>query len=131
MNMNTFFLGLGLLVALTILMLIRRDRLVIMHSIWWLTMATLILILAFFPELVDLAAKKVGIAYPPSLLFVAAILVVVIKLLMSDIDRSHDRRRLLLLAQRVALLQADLSRHKDDRLGDPSEKASVRSDTGV
>lgn len=128
MTMNTFFLGLGVLVALTILLLIRRDRLVIMHSIWWLMIGALILVLALFPELIDLAAKRVGIAYPPSLLFMAAILVVVIKLLMSDIDRSYDRRRLLLLAQRVALLEAELSRLGGNRLNDPADDVSGQSD---
>ena len=112
MTMNSFFVTLGLLVAVTILVLIRRDRLVVMHSIWWLIIAAVVLLLALFPELVDLAARKVGITYPPSLLFMFAILVVLIKLLMSDIDRSHDRRRLLLMAQRLALLESKIEQNK-------------------
>ncbi|TVS10738.1 MAG: DUF2304 family protein, partial [Wenzhouxiangella sp.] len=53
--------------------------------------------------------------YPPSLLFIVAILVLLIKLLLEDVDVSHDRRRLLRLAQKVALLEEEIGRLKADQ----------------
>ena len=118
MGISGFLVGLGLFVALMIFLLIRRDRLVVMHSVWWLGIALMIVVLALFPELVDLGAKAVGITYPPSLLFMSAILILVIKLLLSDIDRSHDRRRLLLLAQKVSMLEAKLKEADSTQIND-------------
>jgi len=95
-----------------ILWLIRRDRLPISHSLWWLTVAVLIAVLGLFPGLLDRLAGSVGIAYPPSLLFVAAILTLFIKVLIEDLEVSNNRRRSLRLAQKVAILEQELDRLK-------------------
>ena len=97
-------------VVLSIFWLLRRDRLPVMHSLWWLCVAGLIGILGLFPRLIDQAADWVGVAYAPSLLFMIAILVLLIKVLLEDVDVSHDRRRLLRLAQKVAMLEEQIER---------------------
>ena len=107
-----FSASLAAVVVLAIFWLLRRDRLPVMHSLWWLSVAGLIAALGLFPRLIDRAAEWVGVAYPPSLLFIVAILVILIKVLLEDIDVSHDRRRLLRLAQKVAILEEALERLK-------------------
>ncbi len=69
-------------------------------------------LLGLFPRLIDEAAGWVGVAYPPSLLFIVAILVLLIKVLLEDVEVSHDRRRLLRLAQKVAMLEEEIERLK-------------------
>lgn len=115
-----FSASLAGLVILAIFWLIRRDRLPVMHSLWWLCVAALIGVLGLFPQLIDRAAGWVGVAYPPSLLFIVSILVLLIKVLLEDIDVSHDRRRLLRLAQKVAMLEDDLETLKNAHNNPPS-----------
>jgi hypothetical protein len=46
-----------------------------------------------------------GIHYPPILLLICAMCVVLIKLLFMDIDRSRQERQIRLLFQRLAILE--------------------------
>lgn len=112
MSLNGFSAVLAALVLAAIFWLLRRDRLPVMHALWWLVVAALIAVLGLFPRLIDQAAALVGVAYPPSLLFVVAILVLLVKLLLEDGDVSRDRQRLLRLGQQVAMLQEELERLK-------------------
>lgn len=109
-----WFSGLaGAAMVMVIFVLLRRDRLPIMHSVWWLAVAGLILLLGFRPRLIDQAAQLVGVDYPPSLLFVVAILVLFIKVLLEDVDVSQDRRRILNLVQKVGILEEQIQRLKE------------------
>lgn len=112
MSLNWFSVSLAAVVVVAIFWLLRRDRLPIMHSLWWLLVAALIALLGIFPRLIDQAAAMVGVAYPPALLFVVAILVLLLKVLLDDVDASRDRQNLLRLAQKVAILEEELERLK-------------------
>ena len=112
MPLNWFSASLAALVVVAIFWLLRRDRLPVMHSLWWLLVAALIALLGIFPRLIDEAAALVGVAYPPSLLFVVAILVLLLKVLLEDVDVSRDRQRLLRLAQKVAILEEEVEHLK-------------------
>lgn len=108
MTLSLFAEILAVLMVVLILWLIRRDRLPISHSIWWLTVSALIGVLGLFPGLLDRVASWVGVAYPPSLLFILAILTLLIKVLLEDLEVSTNRRRLLRLAQKTAMLEAEI-----------------------
>lgn len=112
MSLNWFSVSLAAVVVVAIFWLLRRDRLPIMHSLWWLLVAALIALLGIFPRLIDQAAAMVGVAYPPALLFVVAILVLLLKVLLEDVDVSRDRQNLLRLGQKVAILEEELERLK-------------------
>lgn len=99
---------LAIAMVVLILVLIRRDRLPISHSLWWLTVSALIAVFGLFPGLIDKFAGWVGIAYPPSLLFMLAILTLLIKVLLEDLEVSTNRRRLLRLAQKTAMLEEEI-----------------------
>jgi hypothetical protein len=108
MTLSLFAEILAVAMVVLILWLIRRDRLPISHSIWWLTVSALIGVLGLFPGLLDRVASWVGVAYPPSLLFILAILTLLIKVLLEDLEVSTNRRRLLRLAQKAAMLEEEI-----------------------
>ena len=91
-----------------ILWMIRRDRLPVSHSLWWLTVSVMIALFGLMPGLLDSMARMVGISYPPSLLFVLAILTLLIKVLLEDLELTTNRRRLLRLAQKTAILEEEV-----------------------
>ncbi|MDT8438934.1 MAG: DUF2304 domain-containing protein [Wenzhouxiangellaceae bacterium] len=109
---------LALIVIGLILWLIRSDRLPISHALWWLGIAGVVGILGLKPRLIDDAARLVGVDYPPALLFTLAILVLVVKALHEDLEVSTTRRRLLRLAQKVAMLEAQLEKERTRRDAD-------------
>ena len=122
MTLSVFSGILAVLVVGAIFWLLRRDRLPVMHSLWWLCVAGLVGLLGLQPRLIDIAAGWVGVAYSPSLLFIVAILVILLKVLLEDVDVSHDRRRLLRLAQKVAMLEEQLERLQEQVARPPAER---------
>lgn len=98
-------LGLGL--AAAILFLIRRDHLYLRDGVFWIGIAVGSIILGVWPSLVDVLGVAVGVAYPPALLFLIAILVLVVRALKSDIAVTQIKRELRRLNQRMALYEAE------------------------
>jgi hypothetical protein len=100
-------LFIGLALALLILYLVRRDHLYIRQGLFWILVAAVSLLLGAWPRLIDLVGGALGIAYPPTLLLLAAIVVLVVKALLGDIALTQVRRDLRRLNQRIALLEAE------------------------
>ncbi len=105
---------LGLLIAGTILYLIRRDHLHSQHAVWWLLVAFIVALLGLFPWLIDLAAVHLNIHYPPTLLFLVGMGMMLIKVLSIDIHQSRQERKIRRLIQRIALLEAELAQKPRD-----------------
>lgn len=105
LNLTTLLLGLGL--ATAIFFLIRLDHLRLGHGAFWLLVAAAAAVLGAWPGLIDRLAALIGISYPPALLLLAAVMVLFIKSLQSDIELTRAERRLRRLNQRLALYEAE------------------------
>ena len=81
--------------------------------------------LGAFPTVVDAIAAQLGIAYPPILVVVAGSGVMVVKMVTMDIERTREIVKVQRLAQRVAMLEGQLTRTRenegvaDRRRGEP------------
>lgn len=104
-HLTVLVIGFGL--AYGILYLVRRDHLYIRQGVFWIGIALLSLALAVWPYLIDTLGGALGIAYPPTLLFLVAIVVLVVKALLGDIALTKVRRDLRRLNQRIALLETE------------------------
>ena len=102
--------AIGLAVAGLILWLIRKDRLHVSHGFGWMVAAVGFALLGVAPGLFDTVAGWLGVAYPPVLGLTLAIVILVIKMLLMDIERSRLEMRNQRLTQRVAMLEAELGR---------------------
>ena len=102
--------SIGLIVAGTIIVMMRRDTLHAQHGLGWIIVALCFALLGFSPEIIDNIAKQFGVAYPPVLALILAIAVLVIKILLMDIERSRMEVRNQRLIQRMAMLEADLKK---------------------
>jgi hypothetical protein len=98
----------ALLLLVLILELIRRRRLQERYAILWLVTASTILVLAVWRSALGELADLVGIAYPPSALFVLASFFILAVLLhySTVISKLSDQNKIL--AQRLALLESRL-----------------------
>ena len=97
----------GLIVSGVLFYLIRKDRLHIRYSLWWILVATATAILGTFPWLIDYIASRLGIAYPPIFLAIIAIGFLLVKMLTMDIERSEHERKLRILSERLAVLEGE------------------------
>jgi hypothetical protein len=95
----------ALVLLLVIFELIRRRRLQERYALLWIATGVVILVLAVWRSLLGRLSDLVGIAYPPSALFVLAAFFILILLLhySTVISKLSDQNRVL--AQRLALLQ--------------------------
>jgi hypothetical protein len=104
-HLAVLVIGVGL--AAGILYLVRRDHIYIRQGMFWIMVALVTLAFAFWPTLIDVVGGALGIAYPPTLLLLAAIIVLVLKALYADIALTKVNRDLRRLNQRMALLEAE------------------------
>ena len=98
-------IGLGL--TFGILALIRRDHLYIRQGLFWIVVAAISFLFGAWPTLIDTVGLALGIAYPPTLLLLGAIVVLVVKALLGDIAMTKMGRDLRRLNQRIALLDGE------------------------
>jgi hypothetical protein len=121
------------LLLLGVLELVRRRRLMERYALLWLLAAIVTLALAAWPGALGQISKAIGIAYPPTALFVVAFAFVLFLLLhfSTVVSRLSDQTKVL--AQRVALLEERVTEAERPRAegdlepGDPVE--SGRSQT--
>jgi hypothetical protein len=100
------------LFLLVIFELIRNRRLQERYALLWLVTGSVILLLSVWRDALRLVAQEIGIAYPPSALFVVGFLFILVVLLHYSTVISELSERNVLLAQDVALLEERLSSHE-------------------
>jgi hypothetical protein len=98
----------GLSIAILIIWLIRKDHLHVRYAFGWIIIGIMSAILGLYPQLIDLIADAINIAYPPIFAVVIAISFMLIKLLVIDIERSKQTRDIIRLNQRIGILEAQL-----------------------
>jgi hypothetical protein len=105
----------AVILLLVILELIRSRRLQERYALLWLLTGIVILILAAWRGALARLADLVGIAYPPSALFVLASFFVTVLLLhySTVISKLSDQNRIL--AQRLAILEQSLRAGDEDQ----------------
>jgi hypothetical protein len=103
------------LLLFAVLEMVRRRRLMERYALLWLLSAVVILALASWPAPLQKISKAIGIAYPPTALFVVAFAFVLFLLLQfsAAISRLSDQSKVL--AQRVALLEERLRSEEEQR----------------
>ncbi len=120
-------LGIGMAVAIVIFVLIRRNHLMVSHSIWWLLVAAASMIFGAWPRLIDMVGAVLGIQYPPILLVIIGMGMIIIKMLTMDLNRSLQERKIRALTQRLAIIESCMEIHhlapspQDTLLNRPSE----------
>jgi len=106
--------------------LVRRQRLMERYAILWLLAGITVLVLGLWKGLLSTLAHAVGIYYPPTVLFVVALVFVLVLLVhfSTTVSRLSDQNTLL--AQRLALLQQRLEQEPGDG-ADPAASVADRA----
>jgi len=88
--------------------LLRRRRLSLRDSLFWLVSTGIALVLMAFPNLLRVAARLAGVEVPSNALFAGGFIYVLINLLSLTLGVSSSAERIRRLTQECALLRAEL-----------------------
>lgn len=102
----------SILALLFVLELVRERRLREEYSLLWLATAGVLLILSLSRPLLDVLASAIGIFYPPSALFVVAVVFVLAILMHFSMVITRLTQENKEIAQQIALLRYELSRQE-------------------
>jgi hypothetical protein len=129
-NLEMFSGALGVLMAATIVYLIRRDHMHVRFSIWWIGVAAIAILFGFFPRIVDQIGGFFGIAYPPILIVILAVAALVLKILFADLERSKMHRDMLRLTQRLLIVEQALKKASSDNRREKGKPEAKPADDG-
>ncbi len=104
---------LGIACVVVIFFLLRRNLLHPSYAFWWTGVAITIVLLGFFPQFFDAIAMALGVHYPPIFFVVVAVLIILVRLLMADIERTQMTIQIRRLAQKHAQLTHRLKALED------------------
>ena len=99
----------ALALMVSVIELVRRRRLGESYSIAWLLLSAVIVVFALYRDLQDVIAGLVGVYYPPSLLFGLLIFMLLGIVLYLSLSLTRVELRTRILAQRLALLEYEMS----------------------
>lgn len=115
MKVEIFFLIVGILLALYIINVVRKNKIDIKESILWLFGSLAIIIFAIFPGIITYLANLVGIEYPPSLFFfICTIFIILINFRITK-KMFENQERIVTLLQEVSILKEELKKVKIDK----------------
>lgn len=106
-------LALGIIIAGAIIRIVRKDQLHAKYAVLWFFLALISLVFGAFPGINDWIGIQLGVHYPPILLVIVVLGLILIKILTMDIDRSSQEAKLRVLAERLAVLEGEKERERE------------------
>lgn len=119
---NIYFIIIALVLMLYIVHTVRKNKLSVKASFWWLVGSVIILLLSIFPYSINWLAEVFGIAYPPALLLTLAIVFLLFINFQDSRHISEQQAKIIELAEQVALLK--LGQSRPDTKREPHGKKS-------
>ena len=97
--------------------LIQRKKLNENYAIWWVFFGAVFCVLSVWRDALDLFAQSVGIAYPPTALFLVFMMAVLLILIQFSLVISRLSEGNKKLSQDIGLLQAEVEKLKKKKSG--------------
>lgn len=101
-------IAVSVVLLMSVLELVRRRKLVEEYSLLWILGSIAILALSVWRGMLDIAARELGIFYPPSLLLMLVIGIVFVGLLSFSVVLSRQRKQIERLMEETAILGAEI-----------------------
>lgn len=108
--------GMGVALFIAIFELVRRKRFREELSITWFAVAIALMASSVADKIIDPFAKRLGIGYPPALVFAWIIFCLILALLYFSSVISDLTGKIKELSQKVALLESEMD--KEEQNGD-------------
>ena len=103
------------LTALSILRKIRKEKVQIQYSIFWILFSVLLIVLAIFPAILINLARALRMGSPANLVFLIIIFLLLLKSFNLTVEISVLEVRLKELTQRIALKEEEAEAHGQEQ----------------
>ena len=107
-RLQLFSIAVGIVLLGIIFQLIRKNRLLEQYSLLWIASAVILMVMAVWQNLWVKISNLIGILYPPSTLFLVAIICGMVIALHFSVVISGLKRQNNKLAQEMALLRGEM-----------------------
>jgi NO-binding membrane sensor protein with MHYT domain len=111
----------SVVLLMVVLELVRRRKLVEEYSLLWILGSFAILGLSVWRGLLDVAARQLGVFYPPSLLLMLLVVSVFVALLWFSVVLSRQRTQIDRLMEETAILGAEIRDLQSRDAGPPAD----------
>lgn len=102
---NIYFIIIALFLLFYIIHVVKKGKLSIKESFWWVICSIVTLILAIFPKSIDIIAKWFGVSYPPTLMLVFSVLFLLFMNFRASAKISEQNEKIMELTQQVSILK--------------------------
>lgn len=116
--MNYFFIAIAIIFIIYIFTVIKKKEFSVEESIFWVFGVIVTLVLAIFPKLIDKIATLLHIAYPPSMLFLLAIVFLLFINFRNTKKMEKQKEKIVELAQRLSILEYEVDNLKKENKND-------------
>ena len=107
-----FALLFSIVLILFIINLVRKDKLDEKYSILWLFASFVILIVSIFPKLIIIVADKFNVYYPPSLMFLFAIIILGAYIIHISTVITKQNKMIVKLTQELGILKEKIEENE-------------------
>lgn len=104
---NVYFIVISLFLLFYVIYIVKKEKLSIKESFWWIVCGIITLILAIFPKSIDIIAKWFGVEYPPTLMLVFCILFLLFMNFRLSIKNSEQNEKIMELAQQLSIIKSE------------------------
>ncbi len=105
-----FAIAFSIIFILFIINLVKKDKLDEKYSILWLIASIIILIVAILPNLITIVARKFNVYYPPSLMFLFAIIVLGAYIIHITVVITKQNKMIVKLTQELGILKEKIEK---------------------
>lgn len=101
---------------------IRKARIKIESSIFWILFSVVLLLISFVPELVELGADLLGVQSPANFVFLVIIFLLILKLFRLSMYLSQLEKKVDYLVQRYAIDAHEFENVKQQAVSEDTER---------
>lgn len=120
-SLRVLLIAVALISSGSMLQKIRKSKLQIEYTLFWVIFGVLLILMAIFPGVVQMVANWMGIYSPANLVFAAIIFILLVKNFFMTVELSNLEVKLKELAQTFALDHE--SRENDKMIPGENDKA--------
>lgn len=102
-SLRILLIAVALISSGSMLRKIRKSKLQIEYTLFWVIFSVLLILMAIFPGVVQVVANWFGIYSPANLVFAAIIFILLVKVFLMTVELSNLEVKLKELAQKFAL----------------------------
>lgn len=100
---------------------IRKSKVKIEDSVFWLLFSAFLLVISIFPQLVSWGAQITGVMSPSNFIFLAVIFILIVKVFRMSVRISQLENKIQSLVQTIAIREKD-GASDPEKTQEPMEK---------